>query len=57
MLVINIVQCKVEHSKLVTGGVLADQVGYGKTAIILGLIDSSPLTPPTDSHGHILVFQ
>jgi SNF2-related domain len=30
----------------VRGGVLADEVGYGKTAITLGLIDSAP---PTDA--------
>ena len=32
---------------LVRGGVLADEVGYGKTAITLGLIDCSPSTYPT----------
>jgi len=30
----------------VRGGVLADAVGYGKTAITLGLIDASPASPP-----------
>ena len=30
---------KVERKKLVQGGIVADQVGYGKTAITLGLID------------------
>jgi SNF2 family DNA or RNA helicase len=32
---------------LVRGGVLADEVGYGKTAITLGLIDCSPSKYPT----------
>jgi hypothetical protein len=31
---------------LVRGGVLADAVGYGKTAISLGLIDAAPKPPP-----------
>ncbi|KAL4878957.1 hypothetical protein BJY04DRAFT_229492 [Aspergillus karnatakaensis] len=31
---------KVTVSKTVRGGILADDVGYGKTAIVLGLIDS-----------------
>ena len=30
---------KVQRHKLVQGGIVADQVGYGKTAITLGLID------------------
>lgn len=32
---------RAERPVLVRGGVLADEVGYGKTAIILGLIDTS----------------
>ena len=31
------------------GGVLADEVGYGKTAITLGLIDSAPELPAKSS--------
>lgn len=39
----------------IRGGVLADEVGYGKTAITLGLIDSSPdrRKAPTDEDGLI----
>jgi len=36
------VEAKVQRPIRVSGGVLADEVGYGKTAITLGLIDSSP---------------
>ena len=44
----------------VRGGVLADEVGYGKTAITLGLIDSAPprkadAPPPSLAHGRIPV--
>ena len=35
------VEGKAQRPVHVTGGVLADEVGYGKTAITLGLIDSS----------------
>jgi hypothetical protein len=30
---------RAQREQLVRGGVLADEVGYGKTAIILGVID------------------
>lgn len=33
-------ECRASSKKTVRGGVLADQVGYGKTALILGLIDT-----------------
>ncbi|KAL2011944.1 hypothetical protein VTN00DRAFT_4662 [Thermoascus crustaceus] len=33
-------EAKVTAQKSIRGGVLADQVGYGKTALILGLIDT-----------------
>lgn len=33
-------EAKVTHQKFIRGGVLADEVGYGKTALILGLIDT-----------------
>ena len=39
------VEAKVEVPMLVRGGVLADAVGYGKTAISLGLIDAAPQQP------------
>ena len=35
-------EAKVERPILARGGVVADQVGYGKTAITIGLIDASP---------------
>ena len=40
------VEVMVEVPMLVRGGVLADAVGYGKTAISLGLIDAAPKPPP-----------
>ena len=39
-------EAKVEVERTVRGGVLADQVGYGKTAITLGLIDATASQPP-----------
>lgn len=39
-------EAKAERYVLVRGGVLADEVGYGKTAITLGLIDVSFTLPP-----------
>lgn len=36
------VEAKVQRPIRVSGGVLADEVGYGKTAITLGLIDAGP---------------
>jgi hypothetical protein len=46
---------KVCAQKIVRGGVLADDVGYGKTAIVLGLIDSlqSDQALPDPIGGHI----
>lgn len=48
---------RVTTSKVVRGGVLADEVGYGKTAIILGLIDAqhnrSPPHMQEAIQGHI----
>ena len=32
-------EAKVERPVLVRGGIVADEVGYGKTVITLGLID------------------
>ncbi|TPX64723.1 hypothetical protein SpCBS45565_g05673 [Spizellomyces sp. 'palustris'] len=47
-------EAKAERQVFVRGGVLADQVGYGKTAITLGLIDYAaslpPPPPPPPSH-------
>jgi hypothetical protein len=40
------VEARAHLSVPMRGGVLADQVGYGKTAITLGLIDSAPRTAP-----------
>ncbi|KAG5191268.1 hypothetical protein JKP88DRAFT_174699 [Tribonema minus] len=37
----------------VNGGVLADEVGYGKTAVTLGLIDSTPSLCPPDDFGRV----
>jgi SNF2-related domain len=48
------VEGRVRRPVLVRGGIIADEVGYGKTAITLGLIDSaesvngSPTEPPKD---------
>jgi hypothetical protein len=39
---------RAERAVLVRGGIVADQVGYGKTAITVGLIDSAP-PPPAPS--------
>ena len=36
------IEGRARRDVMVRGGVLADQVGYGKTAIMLGLIDSRP---------------
>ncbi|KAG0153373.1 hypothetical protein PDIDSM_5226 [Penicillium digitatum] len=44
-------EVKATLPKIVRGGVLADEVGYGKTAVILGLIDAQYKTdtkPPED---------
>lgn len=44
-------EVKATMPKVVRGGVLADEVGYGKTAVILGLIDAqyeSDCKPPED---------
>ena len=41
-------EAKVERPILARGGVVADQVGYGKTAITIGLIDASPNPPVGD---------
>lgn len=44
-------EVKATMPKVVRGGVLADEVGYGKTAVILGLIDAqygSDTKPPED---------
>ncbi|KAI8904617.1 hypothetical protein DFJ77DRAFT_552162 [Powellomyces hirtus] len=40
------VEAKAERPVLIRGGVLADQVGYGKTAITLGLIDCAKAPDP-----------
>ncbi|KAJ5466265.1 hypothetical protein N7530_010052 [Penicillium desertorum] len=45
-------EVKATMPKIVRGGVLADEVGYGKTAVILGLIDAqyeSDCKPPEDN--------
>ncbi|KGO52427.1 Zinc finger, RING-type [Penicillium expansum] len=45
-------EVKATMPKIVRGGVLADEVGYGKTAVILGLIDAQYKTdtiPPEDN--------
>ncbi|KAL4736993.1 hypothetical protein BDV11DRAFT_172351 [Aspergillus similis] len=39
---------KVTVPKTVRGGILADDVGYGKTAIVLGLLDTSSANPNID---------
>ncbi|KAL4749268.1 hypothetical protein BDW72DRAFT_194991 [Aspergillus terricola var. indicus] len=39
---------KVTVPKTVRGGILADNVGYGKTAIVLGLLDTSSANPNVD---------
>lgn len=47
------VEGKAERPVLIRGGVLADEVGYGKTAITIGLIDSTlqkPLPPVPASY-------
>ncbi|CAM9534976.1 unnamed protein product, partial [Phaeothamnion confervicola] len=36
------VEVRAERKALLRGGIVADEVGYGKTAITLGLIDSRP---------------
>lgn len=36
------IEGRARRDVIIRGGVLADQVGYGKTAIMLGLIDSHP---------------
>ncbi|KAJ9490088.1 hypothetical protein VN97_g3187 [Penicillium thymicola] len=44
-------EAKATMPKVVRGGVLADEVGYGKTAVVLGLIDAqyeSDTKPPED---------
>ncbi|KAJ5788714.1 hypothetical protein N7457_003704 [Penicillium paradoxum] len=49
-------EVKVTMPKVVRGGVLADEVGYGKTAIILGLIDAQyerDCKLPAEDHGLI----
>jgi SNF2-related domain len=48
------IEGRVRRPVLVRGGIIADEVGYGKTAITLGLIDSAeavngpPAQPPKD---------
>ncbi|KAF3919922.1 hypothetical protein AA313_de0201806 [Arthrobotrys entomopaga] len=46
---------KASRPNSVRGGVLADAVGYGKTAIILGLLAhrKKAYVPPADTHGRI----
>ncbi|KAL4785464.1 hypothetical protein BJX76DRAFT_356020 [Aspergillus varians] len=50
---------KVTMAKTIRGGVLADDVGYGKTAIVLGLIDTLSgrsgvdMSVPLNDHGFI----
>ncbi|KAI7944694.1 hypothetical protein MJO28_010389 [Puccinia striiformis f. sp. tritici] len=49
---------KAERPVLIRGGVLADEVGYGKTAITIGLIcstlnDKPPEIPKAQTQGHI----
>ncbi|PLW39290.1 hypothetical protein PCASD_05314 [Puccinia coronata f. sp. avenae] len=49
---------KAERPVLIRGGVLADEVGYGKTAITIGLIcstlgDQPPKIPKPQTKGHI----
>ena len=39
-------EARVSRKTVARGGIVADQVGYGKTAITVGLIDSSPDTVP-----------
>ncbi|KAL5003338.1 hypothetical protein BDV10DRAFT_180471 [Aspergillus recurvatus] len=39
---------KITVRKTVRGGILADDVGYGKTAVVLGLIDTSSAKPDID---------
>lgn len=48
-------EAKASRKINIYGGVLADEVGYGKTAITLGLIDSSPQrrVEPEDEYGFI----
>ncbi|KAL4987101.1 hypothetical protein BDW68DRAFT_178160 [Aspergillus falconensis] len=41
-------EAKVTVQKTVRGGILADEVGYGKTAIVLGLIDKLSAKPDID---------
>merc|ERR1719188_2767350 len=41
-------EARVRRKVVARGGIVADQVGYGKTAITVGLIDSSPDTAPGD---------
>ncbi|KAK6528033.1 hypothetical protein TWF281_009290 [Arthrobotrys megalospora] len=51
------VDVKASRPNSARGGILADAVGYGKTAIILGLLTCMKDTylPPTDSNGRIPV--
>lgn len=49
-------EVKATIPKVVRGGVLADEVGYGKTAIVLGLIDTQyqrDCALPFEDHGFI----
>eukprot|EP00026_Physarum_polycephalum_P000576 Phypoly_transcript_00577.p1 GENE.Phypoly_transcript_00577~~Phypoly_transcript_00577.p1 ORF type:complete len:1459 (+),score=393.26 Phypoly_transcript_00577:191-4378(+) len=46
-------EAQVIRPVLVRGGIIADQVGYGKTAITLGLIDAAPVPPHKNLFGHI----
>jgi site-specific DNA-cytosine methylase len=39
-------EAKASIRRMVRGGIVADEVGYGKTAITLGLIDSAPIQSP-----------
>ncbi|KAJ5146489.1 C-5 cytosine methyltransferase [Penicillium bovifimosum] len=49
-------EVKVTMPKVIRGGVLADEVGYGKTAIVLALIDAQWMkdySRPVEDHGLI----
>jgi site-specific DNA-cytosine methylase len=49
-------EAKASIQRMVRGGVVADEVGYGKTAITLGLIDSRPVQQPkTEMKGHVFI--